>query len=89
MAFGSMDAARHSADGIPYIYCRLSQSGSGTTWASCAAYDTDYEFLSCATADPKMVEAIGNTSPFDHINFSASNGTCTYFSRDTGSLYLP
>ena len=75
--YGSVDAARKSADANQYIGCSV-QHSAGSDYVSCAARDAAGNYFSCYSYDLGMVDAAAGINAASYIYFQAdAYGVCS------------
>jgi hypothetical protein len=85
-AFGSLGAARNSADGNQYIGCDYWIYGN----LYCRARNSANVVVSCSSGDPEFISLSHSINGDSWVNFNSNaSGICTYLEVDNGSWYMP
>jgi hypothetical protein len=88
-ASGSVNAARYSSDSNQFIGCQLYPTSSlGTMQTSCFAKDSANRYISCYSDNWTIAQIAGAINTTSYINFSVTNGVCTYLSIENSSTSL-
>jgi len=90
VANGGVNAARHTADDVQYIYCRAFSQPGSPTQGYCYARDKSWIGAYCTTTDPEMVDTIRSVTSSAFLSFGWSDtGACAFLSVTNGSPYAP
>lgn len=90
-AYGSVGAARNSADTVEQIGCQVYQYSSGMSFGACWANDKTGKYVSCNSSDPAMLSMMRSLQGDSAIAFywDTTTGACSELLITNGSSYEP